>query len=140
MIRFLKMTILLLALATPLIATTGTTSAVNIFNHTCDQYTANTTPDKPAPKVCPDIATQQHSSDNPIISIIKEAIRVISYVVGAAAIIGIVVSGIRMITANGDSSAVASARSGLIYSLIGVAVTILAQAIISYVFNKVYGS
>ena len=45
---------------------------------------------------------------------------------GAAAVIGIVVSGLRFILANGDSGSIATARSGLIFSLVGVVVVILA--------------
>jgi hypothetical protein len=47
------------------------------------------------------------------------------------------VSGFRFLTAGGDSNAAASARSGLIYSLIGVAVVASAQLIVIFVLDKV---
>lgn len=119
------------------------------FNNACAGYTVNSDdPSNPPPAACQDIARQQHCNSakgtanaceatNPIISIIKAAIRFISKVLGAAAIIGIVVSGLRLIISNGDSSAVASARSGLIYCLIGIMVALIAQIIVSYVLKGV---
>ena len=77
------------------------------------------------------------NNDNPIVDIIKAAITVLSYLIGAAAIIGIVVSGIRLMTSGGDSNAVASARTGLVYSLVGVAVAALAQILVAFVLDKV---
>jgi hypothetical protein len=105
-------------------------------------------PSNPAPAACEDIARQQHcnsvkgtsgacESTNPIISIIKAAISFLSKVIGAAAIIGIVVSGLRLIISNGDSAAVASARAGLIYCLIGIMIALIAQIIVSYVLKGV---
>jgi hypothetical protein len=39
-------------------------------------------------------------------------------------------------TAGGDSQSVASARSALIYSLVGLAVAVLAQAIVAFVLDN----
>lgn len=91
------------------------------------------------PDVCQDVSRQNgnNGKNNPIIKIIKAAINVLSFIIGAAAIIGIVVSGIRLMTSGGDSQAVASARSGLVYSLIGVATVVLAQTLVALVLDKV---
>lgn len=86
--------------------------------------------------VCQDV-NEQDGSDNPVIGIIRSAVRIVSYVTGAAAIILIITSSIRFITSGGDSGKVAQARSALVYALVGVAITVLAQAIISFVLNKV---
>lgn len=93
------------------------------------------------PSVCGDVGPHgqagNNGSNSPIIKIIKAAIEVLSFIIGAAAIIGIVVSGIRLMASGGDSQAVASARSGLIYSLIGVAVVALAQLLVALVLDRV---
>ena len=127
----LTLTILtLIAFSFPALALSGTAAAVDVFQP-CSGSAANTA-------ACKDAANQggNNGSNNPIVNIIKGAISILSYIIGAAAVIGIVVSGIRMMTANGDSQAVASARSGLIYSLIGVAIAVLAQALVAYVLDK----
>ncbi len=74
---------------------------------------------------------------NPAIAIIKTIIDIISIVAGAAAVIGLIISGLRIVLANGDSNAVASARSGIIYSLIGIIVIVFAQLIVIFVLDRI---
>jgi hypothetical protein len=132
MIKLISAALLLIVfLAVPVPIVAGHSQAVDIFKHTCDSYSGANAPD-----VCQDVQAQKGVSTNPIIKIFKAAINIITYVVGIAAIIGIVVSGLRFILANGDSNAVASARTGLIYSLIGIAVAVLAQTIVKFVLDK----
>lgn len=132
----MKRIILIFALAIGLISpvTLGGSqaSAAAVFTD-CGNGSAAGTPD-----VCQDANNQDanNGQNNPIVKIIKVAIRIMSYIIGIGAIIGIVVSGIRFMTAGGDSNAVASARSGLIYSLIGLAVVVLAQVIVVFVLEK----
>jgi hypothetical protein len=129
--RFLLILITLITFSAPVLVTTGTAAAVDVFQ-SCNGAGSGSA-------VCQDAGSQEgnNGNNNPVIKIIKAAINVLSYIIGAAAIIGLVVSGIRLMTAGGDSQAVASARSAAIYSLIGIAVVILAQALVAYVLNKV---
>lgn len=121
----------LTALSAPLALTSGTAMAVNVFSN-CGQSSANGSPD-----VCNDASSQKSSNkQNPIINIIKQAINVISFIIGIGAVIGIVVSGIRIMVAGGDSQAVATARTALIYSLVGLAVAAVAQAIVAFVLGN----
>ena len=69
--------------------------------------------------------------------VIKASLNILSAVAGVAAVVVVVISGLRLITANGDSSSVASARSGLIYALAGLVIVAVAQAIVHYVLNRV---
>jgi hypothetical protein len=132
----MKRIILIFALAagllSPIALGSGQGFAADVFNNCGNGSAAGT------PAACQDANTQDanNGQNNPIVKIIKTAIRILSYVVGIAAIIGIVVSGIRFMTAGGDSNAVASARSGLIYSLVGIAVVVLAQVIVVFVLEK----
>lgn len=91
------------------------------------------------PAVCGDLSSG-NGGNNPIITVIKVAIDILSFVVGVAAIIGIVVNGLRMITANGDPGSIASARTGIIYSLVGVVVVIVGQTIVVFVLDKLKGN
>jgi type IV secretion system pilin len=68
---------------------------------------------------------------------LKSAINILSFVAGVVAIIMIIISGLKFITAQGDSSGVASARSSLIYALVGLVVAALAQFIVHFVLAKV---
>lgn len=121
----------LLIVATPAVALGGAAHAVDVFQP-CSGSAAGT-------DVCKDAKAQQgnNGNNNPIVNIIKAAINVLSYIIGIAAVIGIVVSGIRLMTSGGDSNAVASARSGLVYSLVGVAIVALAQVLVAFVLDKV---
>lgn len=87
--------------------------------------------------VCKEVKSQQSTGKNPFIKFIKVAINVVSLLVGLFAVIGVLISSIKFITASGDAQAVASARTTLTYALIGVAVTVLAQSIVLFVLNKV---
>ncbi len=119
------------ALLFPVGALVGQAGAVDIFQN-CNNPDSTSTP-----TVCTDVTTQQKSGTNPIIGLIKSIIEVLSIVVGVASVIGILISSIKMITAGGDSNAVASARSGVIFSLIGIMIVILAQTIVIFVLDKV---
>lgn len=117
---------LLLAVAAPLCLMSTSAGAANVFSKSCST--------QPNSSVCKEVSGS--SNTNPFIGIIKAAINIISIIAGIAAVIGIMVSGLRMILAGGNAESVASARSGLIYSLVGVAVVVLAQSIVVFVLNK----
>ena len=119
---------ILLSLGSMSVAIPSTASAVNIF-HDCASAAGQAT------DYCKDVAAQ--SGGNPVVKIIKTVINIVSYIGGAAAIIALVVSSLRLILSNGDASAVTNARNGILYSLIGVGVIVLAQAIVVFVLDKV---
>lgn len=64
-------------------------------------------------------------------------INLLSIIVGVAAVIMVIVSGVRFITSGGESAKVASAKSTLIYAIIGIVIVALAQAIVLFVLNRV---
>ncbi len=130
--RLLLMLALLFSFCMPMVLGGGSALAVNVAP-VCNNDAAKDT------DVCKDVDAQKgdNGNNNPIIDIIKGAINILSYIIGIAAIIGLIVGGIRMMTANGDSNSVASARSGIIYSLVGIAVVALAQALVAFVLNNV---
>jgi hypothetical protein len=121
---------LLAAFCLPAIVVSGQTAAVDIFSH-CGDNDPNYQPD-----VCSDVNSAKAQGD-PIINIIKIAIDILSFIIGIAAVITVVVSGLRMIFSGGDSQAVASARGGLIYALAGLAIVALAQALVAFVLDRV---
>lgn len=70
-------------------------------------------------------------SDLPTIA--SKVVNVMLFIVGILAVIMIIFSGIRYITAHGDKGQVESAKNTLIYSIVGLVVAIIAYAIVSWV-------
>ena len=68
--------------------------------------------------------------------IITTVINILSSIVGVAAVIMLVYGGFRYITAAGDSGKLNSARSTIIYALVGVAIAALSQGLVKFVLNK----
>jgi hypothetical protein len=87
--------------------------------------------------VCQDVSKGHSSSKDPVINIIKAALVFISYVAGVAAVILIIISGIRFITAGGNPDKVSQARSTLTYALIGIFIVLVGQGIVAFVLDKV---
>ena len=69
--------------------------------------------------------------------VIETAISILSILVGVVAVIVIILSGLKYITAGGDSSKISSAKDTLIYAIIGLIIATLAQVIVRFVLNKV---
>jgi hypothetical protein len=69
--------------------------------------------------------------------IIHTATKIIAGLAGAAAVIIMVLAGIRYITSDGDAEQVSRAKKTIIFSAVGLIVIILGQAIINIVLGKV---
>lgn len=69
--------------------------------------------------------------------IIVKATNLIALIAGIAAVIMIIVAGIKFITSQGDSGSVSDARKTIIYACVGIAVIVLSRTIITYVVSKV---
>ncbi len=67
--------------------------------------------------------------------LIKTLIKVFAAIIGIAAVIMIMVSGFKYITASGDSAKVTSAKNTIIYAIIGLIIAALAQVIVRYVID-----
>ena len=68
--------------------------------------------------------------------LIKTVVNVLLWAVGILSVIMIIFSGFRYITSAGDASKTKSARSTLIYSVVGLIVAIMAWAIVNMVINR----
>ncbi|MEI7683325.1 MAG: pilin [Candidatus Saccharibacteria bacterium] len=64
-------------------------------------------------------------------------INIFSIVVGVAAVIMIIVGGLRYIISGGDSGNVTSAKNTILYAIIGLVVVALAQFVVKFVLTKV---
>ena len=61
---------------------------------------------------------------------------VLLFVVGAIAVIMIVIGGLRYVISGSDSSQVQSAKNTILYALVGIIVAILAYAAVNFVINN----
>lgn len=75
------------------------------------------------------------SGDSTIGNIIKAAVSILSYVIGAVAIVMVIIAGLKYSVSAGDSGRISSAKNTLVYALIGLAVAALAQILVHFVFD-----
>lgn len=67
--------------------------------------------------------------------IAKTAINILSLIIGVASVVVIIISGFRFITSTGDANTTSSARTQLIYAIIGLIVVAIAQLIARLALN-----
>jgi ABC-type Fe3+ transport system permease subunit len=67
---------------------------------------------------------------------IRIVVNILLFLLGAVAVVMIVIGGIRFSTANGDQSAVTSARNTILYAVVGLVVAIMAYAIVNFVLDQ----
>ncbi len=61
---------------------------------------------------------------------------VLLYVIGAIAVIMIVIGGLRYVLSGGDSNQISAAKNTILYAIIGIIIAILAYAIINFVIGS----
>ena len=65
--------------------------------------------------------------------IFQTIVNVILFIIGAVAVIMIVVGGVRYTVSNGDSNAVTGAKNTIMYAIVGLVVAIIAYALVNFV-------
>jgi hypothetical protein len=97
----------------------------------------------PQSTVCTTLGSNAACSSTPangvdISNLAVDIINILSIVVGVVAVFMIIIAGIRFITSNGDSNNVSSARSTIIYAIVGLVVVALAQVIVQFVLGRLF--
>jgi hypothetical protein len=85
------------------------------------------------------VCKSRNEKANPITGkdgVLARGTRLIAVVAGVAAVIGIIVGGIRFITASGDPNGISGARNTILFSVIGLIIVVLAQGIVVFVLNR----
>lgn len=67
--------------------------------------------------------------------IVKPVVNTLLYILGAIAVIMIIIGGFRYTLSGGDNTGVAAAKNTILYSVIGLVVAILAWAIVNFVIG-----
>jgi hypothetical protein len=78
-----------------------------------------------------------NTAANSLNKIVRLIINILSMIIGVAAVIMMMVAGFKFITSGGDASQVSSAKSGMLYAIVGLVVAALAQVLVRFVLNKV---
>ncbi|HEX8390078.1 MAG TPA: pilin [Candidatus Saccharimonadales bacterium] len=68
---------------------------------------------------------------------IERVVNILLFVIGAVAVVMIIIGGIRYTTSNGDSSQVSSAKSTILYAVVGLILAIASFAIVSFVLDAI---
>lgn len=68
--------------------------------------------------------------------IFRTITNVLLFIIGAIAVIMLIIGGIRYVTSGGDSAAVTSAKNTILYAVVGIIVAILAYAVVNFVISS----
>ncbi len=68
--------------------------------------------------------------------IFTQIVNVMLFIIGAVAVIMLIIGGIRYTTSNGDANQVTAAKNTILYAIIGIIVAILAYAIVNFVVTS----
>ena len=111
--------------------TTSGAAAINILP-VCSQPNFQNT------DICKSNAEQnQTHGQSPVIKALRITVSIMSFVIGFSAVIMLIVGGIRMATSGGDPQGAASARSTVIYALVGLIIAALAETIVAFVLSRI---
>jgi hypothetical protein len=119
---------LVILLSSTFSALPGTVLAANAVDQACSGLNSLSSSNS--------CGTGQASVNNIVASVTK----LISYIVGAVAVLVFIFAGFRFITSGGSKENINSARNMILYAIIGLAVAVLAQLIVHYAINTSYNS
>lgn len=104
-------------------------SAYNPFEEVCSRDQAENA------AVCNEVTTGDPISGAD--GVIIQVVQILSFVAGAAAVILIIIAGLKYVTSNGDSNGINSAKHTILYALIGLIIIILAQPLIRLLIRAI---
>jgi hypothetical protein len=87
-------------------------------------------------KNCAKTADQQASLGD----VIETITNVLLFIIGAVAVIMIIIGGIKYVISNGDSAQITSAKNTILYAVIGIIVALLAYAIVNFIIVEFVAS
>lgn len=87
-------------------------------------------------EVCAAIGSCDANSDKKISGVFASVINILSAIVGAVAVIMIVIGGFRYIVSAGDSNSVGGAKNTIIYALVGLVIVGIAQIIVKFILER----
>jgi hypothetical protein len=110
----------------PVTANAASGDTVNVFS-TCD----NSSDGSSNTAVC------QSKDNSDVKKYVGVIVNALLFILGAVAVIMIIIGGIRYATSMGDAKNIEAAKNTIMYSVIGLVVAVLAYAIVNYVINVI---
>lgn len=110
--------------------------AVDVISGACDN------PNIPAgerPTVCKDNQANSPSTGNPLLGkdgVVTKGVQLFVVIVGVVSVFVLLVNATRLITGGAEPASVNSAKNGILYAVIGLAIVASAQAIVAFVIKK----
>lgn len=113
----------------------STSAATGPFNDVCNGVDTSSAD---APSICKD---NTHGITDPLTGregegILIRAARFITFITGIASIIIIIIGAIKFVTSGGDSNSVSSSKKTVLYAVVGLVVSLMAQGIIIFVIKR----
>lgn len=97
----------------------------------------------PEATVCQESKKSQTTSDNSLYGpngIVGKIINILSFIIGVAAVVVLMIAGIQYMTAAGDPTKVNNAKNAALYAIVGLVVAVLAQVIVRFVIVKLFSA
>lgn len=69
--------------------------------------------------------------------LIENVVNILLFIIGAVAVVMIIIGGIRYTTSNGDQAQVTSAKNTILYAVVGLVVAAAAYAIVGFVIKNI---
>ena len=132
MIGMVKSSLFFLPFSMVVILGTGTPAfAQNVLDPLCNKAGGSSA-------VCRenDQTRKEDESNSSVLDIASTVLGIFSYVIGIAAVIVLFIGGVKFATSAGDSAKIGNARNTVIYAFVGLVIAILAQAIVSFVLDR----
>ena len=79
--------------------------------------------------------TGEGRGEGAFMNLLKDVINLLLFIIGAIAVIMIIIGGIKYTTSNGDQAQVTSAKNTILYAVVGLVVAIMAYAIVNFVLR-----
>ena len=114
-----------------LLTVTGMSMAVPVI------ASAATTPSPVATQITGGVDAVGGSSDKSTLGgNIKIVVDILLYILGAIAVLMIVIGGVRYTTSNGESSSIKGAKDTILYAVVGLVIAVMAYAIVNFVVKS----
>lgn len=85
---------------------------------------------------CPDTVCSKRTLIGSGDSVFANIMKVVTFLLGAVAVIMLIIGGFRYVTSNGDQSQITSAKNTILYAIVGLILALMAGAIVGFVVNN----
>lgn len=124
----------ILFLSLPLVVA-GPVAAIDIINPACVDSSGSPLPPDRQPEICKSANTTENSLFGSE-GVLTAVISLLSLIIGIAAVVSIIISGIRLVMSGGEPNSISSARRGILFAVIGLGIAVTAQLFVRFLLSK----